>query len=565
MNRVMCIWLPDWSIQYRQQTSQHDRKPTSQALVLYDIDARRGPRVAACSSIAKSAGVRLRSPLADARALLDHFAKTHTSSTKIQVEPHNPRQDRERLQALAAQFQAFSPIVGLEESDQPECLLLDITGCAHLFDGEYGLSSRIIWELYSQGLFAQIATADTVGAAWAVAHRGTGPQQHTQHNPQKSKQSRKSRPRDPAIHRSPVVMNMAAIIDSGQQAQAIAHLPVDALRLPKAIVERLHEFDLDTIQKLEKLPRSSLPARFGPQLLQRLDEAHGRRPEPIHPEQFPVVIRSHWLFEDPTTHVPGIHLMLDHLLEQLVEQAQQHRHGLLQMEFRLHQEDLQVHTIRIGLASPSTSLPHLKDLLRVHRERLRLNAAVERIEAQALQTVPVTQRQRRLFDDDLSDHEQNQQLTAFIDRLSNRLGATRVVRPRLLPDHQPEKAVSYHPLIAHAQPNRSTAARSTAAGIAEAWYPLDELPPRPILLDPSPRQLVVHTGQPPFSHPQMLQYADQWVSVQCCWGPERIETGWWRGELVRRDYYRVELSDGRQLWLFHQPDNGIWFHHGAFD
>ena len=101
--------------------------------------------------------------------------------------------------------------------------------------------------------------------------------------------------------------------------------------------------------------------------------------------------------------------------------------------------------------------------------------------------------------------------------------------------------------------------------LSDAWYPLDQLPPRPILLDPAPHPLDVQTGQPPFHHPCSLRYGNDWQTVQCCWGPERIETGWWRGEMVRRDYYRIELTSGRQLWLFHQPDNSLWFHHGAFD
>jgi protein ImuB len=48
------------------------------------------------------------------------------------------------------------------------------------------------------------------------------------------------------------------------------------------------------------------------------------------------------------------------------------------------------------------------------------------------------------------------------------------------------------------------------------------------------------------------------------WGPERIETGWWRGPSVRRDYYRIETDEGRRFWLFRELTNRRWFLHGAY-
>lgn len=54
-------------------------------------------------------------------------------------------------------------------------------------------------------------------------------------------------------------------------------------------------------------------------------------------------------------------------------------------------------------------------------------------------------------------------------------------------------------------------------------------------------------------------------SVGRSWGPERIETGWWRGGLVRRDYYHVETPRGQRFWLFHDLHGGSWFLHGEFE
>ena len=54
-------------------------------------------------------------------------------------------------------------------------------------------------------------------------------------------------------------------------------------------------------------------------------------------------------------------------------------------------------------------------------------------------------------------------------------------------------------------------------------------------------------------------------------GPERIETAWWRGPTVRRDYYVVETSTGGRYWIFRRlrgaspcGPGGEWFLHGTF-
>ena len=49
------------------------------------------------------------------------------------------------------------------------------------------------------------------------------------------------------------------------------------------------------------------------------------------------------------------------------------------------------------------------------------------------------------------------------------------------------------------------------------------------------------------------------------WGPERIETGWWRGRPVGRDYYGVETASAARFWLFRRLRDGKWFLHGMFE
>ena len=65
--------------------------------------------------------------------------------------------------------------------------------------------------------------------------------------------------------------------------------------------------------------------------------------------------------------------------------------------------------------------------------------------------------------------------------------------------------------------------------------------------------------------PIQFEYQQKKGLVVRSWGPERIESGWWRGPSQRRDYYRIETDEGRWLWLYQQLSDGHWFLHGEFD
>jgi protein ImuB len=68
----------------------------------------------------------------------------------------------------------------------------------------------------------------------------------------------------------------------------------------------------------------------------------------------------------------------------------------------------------------------------------------------------------------------------------------------------------------------------------------------------------------PEGPPVKFQLAGRDRRIVRAWGPERIETGWWRGGSVRRDYYQVETTDGARYWLFRELATGRWFLHGMF-
>jgi hypothetical protein len=87
---------------------------------------------------------------------------------------------------------------------------------------------------------------------------------------------------------------------------------------------------------------------------------------------------------------------------------------------------------------------------------------------------------------------------------------------------------------------------------------------RPLCLKPRPIPIEV-VSVVPDGPPIHFRWQAGEHFIQGTWGPERIETGWWRGPHVQRDYYRVETATGQRFWLFRQNDTGKWFLHGAFE
>ena len=179
-------------------------------------------------------------------------------------------------------------------------------------------------------------------------------------------------------------------------------------------------------------------------------------------------------------------------------------------------------------------------------ERLKLAGPIEAVRIGVVVAARLAVWQQELFAP--SGHEDCRHLGLLVDRLSNRLGRNAVLRARLQPEAQPELAVRYEPLA-------GAAPRQPPSGVK----PL----PRPLLLlrEPTPVEALALA---PGGLPQEFCCQGR-HRVARVWGPERIQTGWWRGRYVERDYYRVETTGGKQFWLFRQLPNGNWYLHGAFD
>jgi protein ImuB len=209
-------------------------------------------------------------------------------------------------------------------------------------------------------------------------------------------------------------------------------------------------------------------------------------------------------------------------------------------------------SLRIGLFQPTSCPEHLLELFKMQLDQLALPGPVESLRMEATVVAPLERRQTELFSDGI--RQATRQLACLVNRLSSRLGYQAVSRPRLVADAQPELSYFDQPLTGR---HRSETRQRRASRPASAAQPI-----RPLYLRRSPlavEVVAVADGPPVRLHINQCQY-----TIARHWGPERIETAWWRGRSIRRDYYRIETSTGNRFWLFRQLHDGRWFLQGAF-
>jgi protein ImuB len=454
----------------------------------------------------------------------------------------------ETLQTVAARSKQFTPLVGIDPDVFPESVLLDITRVVDLFGGEAALVERIAGELRAEGWQFRAAVAETCGAAWALAWFGEG------------ESERGGEGEFPCL---PLSLSFTP---------SLSALPLPALRLPEPIIALLHSLGVWRIEQLHALPRRELSSRFGPELLDCLDRVTGRLPEPLPAWEPPPQFEVHWSAEYPTARREMIDAALEHLARRLADMLTRASRGAMRLECRLtclegagspeQGARRQTHCFfSVGLFRPTAWANHLLQLLQVRLESLRLPGPVETIRLTAI-TAPLELRQQEMFTE--KARVQSYHLSGLIDRLSNRLGHTRVARVRLIPEAQPELACHYAPLVGvgwcQAQ-RRSTKNDARGTGFSRNAAPI---PAKAGTTSARPLRLLTEPLRLPDINAQ-FSFAGRSHRIIRRIGPERIETGWWRGQTIARDYYRVETAAGCWYWIFRRLPNGPWFLHGMFD
>lgn len=457
-------------------------------------------------------------PLAEARVLLPKgwFGKLDAEADQVQ------------LRELAWQCQRFTPRAGLEPADEPESLWLDVTGCVVHF-GDLATLCRLVSDWFrQQGFSVRIAAAPTWGAAWGVVQTQC-----------------RSMPR--ARRPQAIVPDWPAITDDTLR-DTVAQLPCWALRITPKLLSLLQECGLQQVGQLLSLPRSTLPARFGPELLLRIDQALGTVAELLTPELPPEPVRCQRGWDEPLRQSEEILTVLQQLLDEALALLSGRQRVTQVLQVGWVTETKQQGQLEIRLLRPSLQRETLWELLSLRLESLQLPEGIVLLWLEAIPCRPDIQRRATLFET-TEDHQR--EFLRLIERLTCRLGDQAVTQARLLPEPQPELAEVFEPW---------TMQRTKPPAAPDPW----PAGMRPWRLLKSPVPVQVHVD-PQSGEPCSLTWRNQQESVGLCQGPERIVTGWWRAVMIKRDYYRLETCSGQRLWVFQDLQRSRWYLHGLFE
>jgi protein ImuB len=428
---------------------------------------------------------------------------------------HEPEKDASVLIAVASWVERWSPWVAV---DSPDGLFLDASGVAHLFGGEAGLTADIEKRFRALGFTVRLAIAGTLGAAWALARYAS---------------------------RS---------FASSAWREALAGLPVEALRIEPETVTTLRRLGLKTIASLWTIPRRELARRFrgaskAEQVLLRLDQALGLIDEPLSPLRHPPRFSVRQNLEQPLATAESIHALLDDLTSRLCQKLERAGQGATRLALVFFRTDGSRAMVTAGLSRPSRHAPHLARLLGPKLDGLDLGFGIDALALEADETRPAEAVDSSFL---AGPHRTADGFAELADRIANRHEEARFAHLVGVERHWPEWAERRIP-AASPVPAQS----GDAGGL------------RPLTLFDRPEEIRV-MAEVPDGPPLRFTWRRVRHRVHRCQGPERIAPEWWRTKSHRpRDYYTVEDEAGRRFWLFREGVYGEghdpsprWFLHG---
>jgi protein ImuB len=472
--------------------------------------------IVAVDEAAERIGLHIGLALAQARAM--HPA--------LQAIAEDAGADATLLEKIADWCLRYTPLVAC---DAPDGLLLDITGCAHLYGGEEALVADLAARLERAGFAYTIAIAGSIGAAWAVAHYG-----------------------EPRSY------------PCGEECSLLSPLPLIALRLPPQTVSALARVGLKRIGDIVDLPRGPLAARFGTDLLRQLDRAIGAEHEPLNPRLPVAPYVAEQRFAEPIAREEDVLAILVRLAARLQFALERRGDGARRLELTLFRTDGEVRRIAVGCSRP------LRDPIQIRAlfvERLAALADafdpgfgfdMARLSALVAEAAPPEQI-------GIGGGEDAAEVDRLVDRLSARLGVRRVRRLIAQDSHIPEIAAAAVPAQTAPVDSGWQAYRHYCAEV--------ELAPRPLRLLTRPEPIEA-MAEVPDGPPLRFRWRRALHEVIAAEGPERIEGAWWSEHGgPARDYFRVEDKSGLRFWLFRSGlyrdlAQGVaaptWFLHGTF-
>lgn len=475
----LALYLPAFAVDARCRGVPH---PGPLAVV---AEGGRGNCLGACNPAALARGLVPGMPLSAARA----------RAPEVTVLAADPALEAAALNGLAGWAGQFSSFVQPLEG---EGVLLEVGGSRLLFGGLEPLWAAAVAGVTGLGYRVAAALAPTPLGAWYLARGAPGSR----------------------------VTGLDAL------GRHLGPLPMAVMDLSPAVADALAGMGVRTLGALDALPRDGLARRLGSDILECLDRAWGRRPDPRQPHEPAPGYRARLALPVPLVETAALIFPLRRLLGEMEGRLRAVQAGVQRFTLELHHPGGAMTPVPVGMLRPTRDSAHCLELLRHALERLELTQAVEQVGLAAGEFLPLGPEQSALLP---AAPEPGEGGAGLLERLRARLGpgAVRGVAP-----------------VADPRPERAWRVRTGAPPGGAA-----DLPPgrRPLWLLDRPVPLDRHGEVPWCDGPLRL-----------AGGPERIEGGWWDGADVARDYYVAETREGRLLWVYRERRTGAWHLHGLF-
>ncbi|MGB6229800.1 MAG: DNA polymerase Y family protein [Litorimonas sp.] len=440
----------------------------------------------------------------------------HAICPDLLTEGSDPVRDARLLSALRVWADRFSPRVAL---DPPDGLVLDVSGCAHLFGGEVRFATLVRQEVEDLHVKARVAIANTRRAARGFARFGG---------------------------------EATLVTDAQREHVSVARLPIAALDLDASVQTDLRRIGVETIGDLSQFKSSELARRFSMRVPAALDEIFGHRFDPVVPSARPPAFAARMTLPEEIAHVEAVMNMLERLSDRVCQRLTERGYAARGFALSLSCVDGATHELSISFAVPTRTVEPILRQFRRPVEALRMDFGAERFRLVALHAETFQERQIQAGD---ATEAGRDAVARALTTLGNRLGFDRIVRPVAGADNAPERETAFALLVGE---------RTQTPTDPRAY-------PRPEIVITPYRLHVTSKGRPP----RAFSYQGEDFKTCMSEGPERIAPFVWDEprhpfEARLRDYWRVRVSGAsngpRLFWLMHfphHPEEG-WYLCGEF-
>ena len=387
--------------------------------------------------------------------------------------------------------------------EAPDILLLEIAGSLKLFGGLSSLRQSIATGLDERSFGGLLSIAPTPLAATWLAKAG----------------------------------RRACIQEEADLAGALSELPMRCLGWPGSVNESLSGMGVTHVGDALRLPREGFARRFGAARLLELDRALGRLPDPRQSHRTPERFCSEYELSEEASASDLLLNVCQELLIELERFLLTRQLSVQRVLFSFfHLKEPATHLI-LGCVQAGRDIEHWFDLLKIKFDELELSAPVIVIRLRSGQSQALTARTSKFSFND-TGRQQSEPIAHLVERIGARIGDESIHGVRTVAEHRPQYA--WMP--------------ADPAEVAVPSYWCEERQRRPLWLLPEPRQLHLEQGAPVYQG-----------ALKLLGRPERLETGWWDGDGIARDYYVAVNPAGIHIWIYQdRRSKGAWYLHGIF-